>query len=65
MAYQLKTLDEVERYVSEHGHLPGISREASGLFERQDMVLEKIEELFIYLFEMNARMKELESDGPR
>jgi len=61
MAYKLRKLDEVEQFCREHKHLPGISREPSGMFERADMTLEKIEELYLYIFELNARITALEA----
>ncbi|OFX03526.1 MAG: hypothetical protein A3E78_08195 [Alphaproteobacteria bacterium RIFCSPHIGHO2_12_FULL_63_12] len=56
----LLPLEEVETFVRTHGHLPRISREAVGLFERADITLEKIEELYLYLFDLHARLTRLE-----
>lgn len=56
---ELMPLEKLESFTRKHHHLPRISK-ASGIFERGDMVLEKVEELHLYIFQLNKRIKELE-----
>jgi hypothetical protein len=55
----LMPLRDVERFTRSNCHLPGIKRGASGLFERADMVLEKIEEIYLYLFDHQEKIDEI------
>ena len=56
--YNLKTLEEVERYIKDYGHLPNIPSEsevkANGvkLGEMDAKLLQKIEELTLYMIEI-------------
>ena len=60
--YPLKPLDEVEAHIQDHGHLPGVPSAAEvgenglsvGTMQRQ--MMEKIEELTLYLIEQNKRL---------
>ncbi|MBI4502417.1 MAG: hypothetical protein HY700_14805 [Gemmatimonadetes bacterium] len=61
--YRLQSLAETEQFTREHFHLPGISREASGAFARTDMVLEKVEELFLHAFAQEHRLLALEDEN--
>ncbi len=60
--YDLKSLEEVQNYIKEHGHLPNIpsakEMEANGiqLGEMNMKLLEKIEELTLYILEQDKRM---------
>ena len=56
------SLDEIESYIKEHMRLPRISDDPSGIFDRADIALEKIEELFTHLIEMHKRVRTLEND---
>ena len=65
--YALRSLEEVEEYIDAHGHLPEIpsaaemEAEGVGLAEMQMKLLQKIEELTLYLIEQqneNALLKE-------
>ena len=62
--YKLKSLDEVEKYIQENKHLPNISSatdiEKNGLYlgDTQKKMMEKIEELTLYLIE---KSKEIDS----
>ncbi|MFT3739676.1 MAG: hypothetical protein QM786_13030 [Breznakibacter sp.] len=64
--YDLKDLTEVERYINEHKHLPGIpgatQMEADGvdLAEMNKLLLQKVEELTMYLLIQEKRIKKLE-----
>ncbi|WP_421876445.1 hypothetical protein [Marinoscillum sp.] len=61
--YELRTLEEVEKHINEKGHLPEIPNEVEvaengiNLGEMDAKLLQKIEELTLYLIEQN---KELE-----
>lgn len=65
--YQLKSLDEVESFIKTNNHLPNIPAasviESEGLNvgEMQGLMMEKIEELTLYIIEMNKNNKELQS----
>ncbi|WP_421898641.1 hypothetical protein [Marinoscillum sp.] len=60
-AYELRSLEEVERYISQHRHLPAIPGEAEvtehgiNLGEMNAKLLQKIEELTLYLIEQNKQ----------
>jgi hypothetical protein len=67
--YNLKNLDELESQVRKDGHLPGIlpaaKIEADGgveIGEMQRKMLEKIEELYLYVFELNKENKALKAE---
>lgn len=63
--YDLKPLDELERYIKEHGHLPNIPSEKEVVesgYDVHDMnvrFLEKIEELTLYSIEQNKKINAL------
>lgn len=73
--YELMPLDEVEAYIGEHGHLPGmpagaeVETDGIDVGEMQAKTLEKIEELTLYLLELKrenallqAEMEELRKE---
>lgn len=64
--YDLKSLSEVENYVNEHKHLPGVpsaaEMEAEGMSvaKMSNLLLEKVEELTLHMIELkkeNAALK--------
>ncbi|MDM8176934.1 hypothetical protein FKG96_06225 [Olivibacter sp. LS-1] len=61
--YKMPGLAEVEKYIREHGHLPGIpgkeevAREGVGLAEMNRKLLEKVEEITLLLIE-NEKIRE-------
>lgn len=61
--YDLRTLEEVEGHINENGHLPEIPSEAEvtengiNLGEMNAKLLQKIEELTLYMIDMNKQMK--------
>lgn len=67
-AYKLKSLDEVEKYIKENGHLEGIPSEEKvsengvELGEMTSKLLQKIEELTLYIIEQNKRIEKLEME---
>lgn len=52
-------LSDLEAYMKKHLDLPGVKR-AKGLFERSDVILEKMEEAFIYIVGLHNRLKKVE-----
>ncbi|MBR9921498.1 MAG: hypothetical protein GYB31_11720 [Bacteroidetes bacterium] len=67
--YQTKTLQQVEAYIAEHGKLPNMPSteevEADGL-ELGDITVkqqEKIEELFLYMIEMDKELENLRKEN--
>ena len=66
--YDLKSLEEVQNHINEHGHLPNIpsakEMELNGvqLGEMNMKLLEKIEELTLYTLEQERRIEQLEKE---
>lgn len=56
----LQTLEELSAYTKENLRLPGIDDNPSGLFARSDLLLEKLEEAYLYILELNDRISKLE-----
>ncbi|MFY7910184.1 MAG: hypothetical protein ACOVO2_11550 [Emticicia sp.] len=67
--YKLKPLNEVERFISENGHLPNIPKaeeienKALAVGNMSKLQMEKIEELTLYLIEINKRLKKVEDEN--
>lgn len=67
--YNLKSLDEVEKFIIENRHLPGIPAEKTvidkglNLGDMQKMQMEKIEELTLYMIELNKKVTQLEDEN--
>ncbi len=63
--YKLRTLEEIRNYISKHGHLPNIpaakEMEENGvdLGTMNMKLLEKIEELTLYILEQDAKYEQL------
>lgn len=63
--YRLKPLDEVEKYVDAHKHLPGIPSaddvkdKGYSQHEINKVLLQKIEELTLYIIEQNKQIENL------
>lgn len=55
----LMSLEATEAYARKHWQLPRVA-EASGIFSRSDIILEKIEELYLHLFAIQHRLKSVE-----
>lgn len=60
------SLDSVETYMKKNYQLPRVAtfqgrRRITGVFSRQDILLEKLEEAYIYIFQLNERLKALEA----
>lgn len=66
--YQLMPLSEVERFLKEHKHLPSVPSEkvikAEGidLAEMQVKMMEKIEELTLYLIRQNKELEQVKAE---
>lgn len=66
--YDLKPLEEVEKYIDEHKHLPGIPSakeiiaDGFNLGDMQAKLLEKIEELTLHMIELNKKNARLEKE---
>jgi len=66
--YVLRPLSEVESYIKTHKHLPGISssaevaRDGIKLAETQKKIMEKIEELTLYIIELNKKNEILQRE---
>ena len=59
---RLIPLGELERFVMKHWHLPGITPDPMGMFERGDVALEWIERLVLYTFDLEERIGLLEAE---
>ncbi len=65
-AYQLKPLDEVEKFVQVNRHLPGVpsqkevDRQGLDVGDTQALLLKKIEELTLYMIEVKKENKVLQ-----
>jgi hypothetical protein len=57
------TLDDLDAYTRKNLRLPGITDEPMGMFERGDKVLEKLEELTLYVIQLHRRIAELEANA--
>lgn len=63
--YQLRTLQEVESYIHENGHLPDVPSAEEVINGGQDLgemdaiLLRKIEELTLYVIELEKKLEEL------
>lgn len=66
--YQLKSLSEVEQFITTNKHLPDIpsarqmEEEGVGLAEMNKLLLQKIEELTLYLIEKDKKVNQLEKE---
>lgn len=62
-SYDLRTLEEVEQHIKENGHLPEIPSETEvtengiNLGQMDAKLLQKIEELTLYMIDMNKQLK--------
>lgn len=67
--YDLKSLAEVEKYVQENKHLPGVTsakevaENGLNLGEMQKMQMEKIEELYLHMIEMSKQLNALQAEN--
>jgi len=67
--YKLRTLEEVEKYIIEKGHLPNVPsadevvENGVNLGEMDAKLLEKVEELTLYSIEQNKQIKKLQEEN--
>ncbi|MBX7045483.1 MAG: hypothetical protein K1X86_06530 [Ignavibacteria bacterium] len=67
--YKLRSLSEVEQFVNENKHLPDIPSEKEvtengvSLGEMQSKLLQKVEELTLYIIDQNKRIEKLEKEN--
>lgn len=65
--YPLASITEFEKYIEQHQHLPGIQsageikKEGFDLGEMNKQLLEKVEELSLYIIQLNKRIEKLEN----
>ena len=66
--YDLISLSELEDYINQYHHLPGVpsakevEREGVSMGEMTTVIMEKVEELTLYLIEANKRIEKLENE---
>lgn len=69
--YKVMPLEEVEAYITENKHLPNVPTTAEMIINGNDLqktdakLLEKIEELTLYLIEMNKEIKSLKAENTK
>jgi hypothetical protein len=67
--YKLPSLKETEQFIQQNNHLPGvpsaatIEKEGLDLGDGQAVLLKKIEELTLYMIEMNKKIEKLEVEN--
>lgn len=67
--YKLKSIEEIEQFIIENKHLPDIPNKSEvvdngiNLGEMDAKLLQKIEELTLYLIEQNKRIEKLEKEN--
>ncbi|TAE34204.1 MAG: bZIP transcription factor [Cytophagales bacterium] len=70
-SYKLRKLEEVEAFIKSHGHLPGVPSAEQVVAEGVDVagmdakLLEKVEELTLYMVHMNKKMNALEEENAK
>jgi len=66
--YELRSLEDTEKYIRENGHLPEVPKaeevesEGQSLGEMNKILLKKMEEMTLYMIEQEKRIKALERD---
>lgn len=67
-SYQLMGIDNVQDFVNKNGHLPNmpsakhVAENGLNIAKFEVQQTEKIEELYLYMFELNQQMKELKDE---
>jgi hypothetical protein len=67
--YKLKPLQEIENFIAKNGHLPNIPKakdienKSLALGNMAKLQMEKIEELTLYLIEINKRLEKIEGEN--
>lgn len=63
--YELLSIDSVRSFVTNRKHLPGVPSSADlkiDLFEQNRVLLEKLEEAYLYILQIDNRLKKLEKN---
>jgi hypothetical protein len=66
--YKLKTIDELEQFINENKHLPGVApasqveKEGLKVAEMNKAMMEKIEELTLYVIQLSKENKKLQKE---
>jgi hypothetical protein len=56
------SLEEIEAFARKNHYLPGVEHDKPcGIFDRTDITLEKIEELYLFMFEKDRQIKSLKA----
>jgi hypothetical protein len=69
--YNLRSLSEVEQFVKENKHLPEVpsatefKKNGYSIGEMDDILLRKVEELTLYIIEMNSQLKIVQIENDR
>ncbi len=69
--YKLRSIDDLSNYISKNSHLPNIPSAEEvknnniGIGELQVKLLEKVEELTLYIIQLNERVKTLEVENAK
>jgi len=64
--YELMSLEELKKFIAQHRRLPGmpsaeeIRKRGMKLFEQNRLLLEKLEEAYLYIIELEERIRKLE-----
>ena len=64
--YKLLSINQLDRYIKDHGHLPeiptiyDIKKEGLKVGEMQRLLLQKVEELTLYIIQQESRISSLE-----
>lgn len=67
--YKLPTLAEVESFIKSNGHLPGVAsakqidEEGNDVGESQKMLLQKVEELTLYMIDLKKEVDQLKQEN--
>lgn len=66
--YELRSIKEVEKYIEDNNHLPDIPKadevkEGIALGEMNAKLLQKIEELTLYMIDLNSKVEKLEKEN--
>jgi hypothetical protein len=66
--YKLSSLEEIEKYIKKNKHLPGIpsgeetKKNGVNLSEMNSLLLQKVEELTLYIIQQQKEIEELKSE---
>lgn len=67
--YKLPTLAEVDKFIQQNNHLPGVlskvevEKNGIDIGENQAMLLKKVEELTLYLIDLDKKVKQLSTEN--